>query len=153
MKVIALVDGEHYPAVTRWGLSSAAASGYDVLAALAVGGAEKLDRERALDLGGVPVLRGEVDPMGALAAAIDELRPDAVLDLSDEPVLSYERRMELAAVALARGCAYVGPGFRFDPPVRDARHRGDGPGRAAGTRPRRAWGRHAVRAPRPGRTR
>ena len=120
MKVIALVDGEHYPAVTRWGLSSAAASGYDVLAALAVGGAEKLDRERALDLGGVPVLRGEVDPMGALAAAIDELRPDAVLDLSDEPVLSYERRMELAAVALARGCAYVGPGFRFDPPVRDA---------------------------------
>jgi predicted GTPase len=40
MKVIALIDGEHYPAVTRWALASARASGYHVVAALLVGGVE-----------------------------------------------------------------------------------------------------------------
>jgi cyclic 2,3-diphosphoglycerate synthetase len=35
-------------------------------------------------------------------------------------VLGYDRRMEFAAVALARGVAYLGPDFRFDPPVVEA---------------------------------
>ena len=46
--------------------------------------------------------------MAALGAAIDELAPEVVLDLSDEPVLGYRERMELAAVALARGVVYAG---------------------------------------------
>jgi cyclic 2,3-diphosphoglycerate synthase len=120
MKVIALVDGEHYPPVTRWGLASAWASGREVVAALIVGGLEKVDPEGGVDLGGVPVLQAGADARAALAEAIDELRPDGVLDLSDEPVLGYDRRMELAAVALARGVAYLGPDFRFDPPVVEA---------------------------------
>ena len=70
MKVIALVDGEHYPSVTRWGLEAARAVGYEVLAALLVGGVEKLDSERNLDLAGTPLVRGEADPMRALAEAI-----------------------------------------------------------------------------------
>ncbi len=117
MKVIALVDGEHYPPVTRWGLEVARDAGYEILAALMVGGAEKLDRDHGLDLGDVPVRRAEADPMRALAAAIAELAPDAVLDLSDEPVVHDERRMQLAAVALSRGLPYVGPDFRFEPPI------------------------------------
>jgi cyclic 2,3-diphosphoglycerate synthetase len=116
VRVIALVDGEHYPAVTRWGLDVAVASGYEVLAALMVGGLEKLDPSRRLDLGEVPVLSGVTDPRSSLGKAIGELRPDAILDLSDEPVLGYDRRMEMVAVALARGVPYVGPDFRFDPP-------------------------------------
>ena len=120
MKVVALVDGEHYPAVTRWGLASARACGYEVLAAVAVGGIEKLPTDRRLDLGPVPVIDGASAPMAALATAVREHRPEAVLDLSDEPVLVYERRMELIAVALAEGIPYVGPDFRFDPPVVDA---------------------------------
>jgi cyclic 2,3-diphosphoglycerate synthetase len=114
------VDGEHYPPVTRWGLATARASGYEVLAALVVGGVEKLDRGHHVDLGAVAVLRGEAEPMAALRDAIGRLRPDAILDLSDEPVLGYERRMELVAVALALGVPYVGSDFRFDPPVREA---------------------------------
>lgn len=117
MKVIALVDGEHYPSVTRWGLASARAAGYEVVVALAMGGVEKLGADRAIDAGDVPVIHGETDPMGSLAEAIRTHAPDAVLDLSDEPVLGYERRMELIAVALAEGISYVGPDFRFDPPV------------------------------------
>src|SRR5918996_1158029 len=99
MKVIALVDGEHYPAVTRWGLASAWAAGREVVAALMVGGVEKVDPAGAIDLGEVPVLHAGADARATLAKAIEDLRPDGVLDLSDEPVVGYDRRMELAAVA------------------------------------------------------
>ena len=117
MRVVALVDGEHYPAVTRWGLASARAAGYEVVAALAVGGVEKLAADRRLDLGSISVRDATNEPMAALASAIGELRPEGVLDLSDEPVLTHERRMELVAVALANGVPYVGPDFRFEPPI------------------------------------
>src|SRR5438105_461412 len=116
MKVIALVDGEHDQSVTRWGLEVARAAGYEVLAALLVGGVEKLDSERNLDLAGTPLVRGEADPTLALAEAIASLAPDAVLDLSDEPVLGYERRSELIGTSLAHGVPYIGSDFRFDPP-------------------------------------
>ena len=117
MKVLALVDGEHYPPVTRWGIEVARTKGYEVVAALLIGGIEKLSPGDELpDLGTVvrPVV-GEVS--AALALAIDELRPEGILDLSDEPIVGYRDRMELAAVALARGVAYLGPDFRFDPPI------------------------------------
>jgi cyclic 2,3-diphosphoglycerate synthetase len=120
MKVIALVDGEHYPSVTRWGLASATAAGYEVIAALAVGGVEKLPADRRMDLGAIPVIDGALASMAALAAAIDELQPDGILDLSDEPILGYEQRMELIAASLAKGTPYIGPDFRFDPPILEA---------------------------------
>jgi cyclic 2,3-diphosphoglycerate synthetase len=88
-----------------------------VVAALLAGGAEKLGRDRALDLGSVRLIRADGDLGTALVAALDEVRPDAVLDLSDEPVIGPALRMELAARTLARGIAYVGPDFRFDPSV------------------------------------
>ncbi|TMK85613.1 MAG: 2,3-diphosphoglycerate synthetase [Actinobacteria bacterium] len=117
MKVIALVDGEHYPSVTQWGLTSARHEGYEIVAALLVGGLEKLGADRRLDIGDTPVIEGAQDPRRVLADAISTLRPDGVLDLSDEPVLGYEARMELASMALARGVSYLGPDFRLDPPV------------------------------------
>jgi cyclic 2,3-diphosphoglycerate synthase len=120
MKVIALIDGEHYPSVTRWGLASAVAEGYEVAAALTVGGLEKLPADRSLHLGTVEVIRGDHGPASALAQAIDTHRPECVLDLSDEPVLGYRQRMELVGVALARGVAYLGADFRFDPPFTEA---------------------------------
>ena len=117
MDVIALIDGEHYPDVTRWGLESAEAEGYRVLAALVVGGTEKLPADHRLEVGAFETIGADGDPHRALADAIDRLRPDGILDLSDEPVLDYRRRMELVAVALARGVHYVGPDFRFEPPI------------------------------------
>jgi cyclic 2,3-diphosphoglycerate synthetase len=114
MRTIALVDGEHYPSVTRWGIEVARQRGYDVVAAILLGGAEKLRAGEIPDLG-VPVRAGG-DRDEAVAAAIDALHPDVVLDLSDEPVLGYRERMEVAAVALTRGVPYVGADFRLDPP-------------------------------------
>lgn len=116
MRVMVLVDGEHYPPVTRWGIEVARERGHEVLGALFVGGTEKIDPTAVPDLG-VPTRVAGDDRMAALADAIEAFGPEAVLDLSDEPVLGYRERMELAAVALARGLPYMGADFRLDPPI------------------------------------
>jgi cyclic 2,3-diphosphoglycerate synthase len=116
VKVLVLVDGEHYPSVTRWGIEAARGRGYEVLAALFLGGTEKVDPSALPDLG-LPTLLARADIVTALADALDSVRPDAVLDLSDEPVVGYRERMELAAVSLVRGIPYLGPDFHLDPPV------------------------------------
>ena len=87
-----------------------------MVGALIVGGIEKIDPGSLPDLG-VPTTAAGDDRMAALGAALDALEPEVVLDLSDEPILGYRERMELAAVALARGVVYQGADFRLDPPV------------------------------------
>ena len=116
MRTLALVDGEHYPPVTRAALEVARERGHEIVAALLVGGTEKLaPGDDPPDLG-VPVVVVADEPRHALLAAITDLSPEVVLDLSDEPVLGYRERMEMIAVALAAGVPYVGPDFRLDPP-------------------------------------
>jgi cyclic 2,3-diphosphoglycerate synthetase len=116
MRVIVLVDGEHYPPVTRWAIDVATERGYAVVGALLVGGVEKIDPASVPDLG-VGIRVAGSDRMAALADALEAFGPEAVLDLSDEPVLGYRERMELAAVTLARGLPYLGADFRLDPPI------------------------------------
>jgi cyclic 2,3-diphosphoglycerate synthetase len=116
MNVLVLVDGEHYPPVTRWGIDAARSMGHNVVGALFVGGSEKIGAEGLPDLG-VPTRVADGDLHGSLALALDEIRPDAVLDLSDEPILGYRERMELVAAALLRGVPYLGADFRLDPPI------------------------------------
>jgi cyclic 2,3-diphosphoglycerate synthetase len=116
MRTLVLVDGEHYPPVTRAALETARERGHEVVAALLVGGTEKLGiGAEPLELE-VPVRVATANRMEGLRAAIAELSPDVVLDLSDEPVLGYRERMELAAVALVAGVPYLGADFRLDPP-------------------------------------
>lgn len=91
--------------------------GHEVLAAVLVGGREKLPAGGIDAYGAVPVRTGS-DARDELAKALQELRPDAVIDLSDEPVLDYRRRMELISIALAHQVAYEGADFRFTPPPR-----------------------------------
>lgn len=119
MRVLVLVDGEHYPPVTRWGIEVARDRGLEPIAALMVGGTEKLRPGETADLG-VPVRMGGPDPVASLAAAIADLSEaglEGILDLSDEPVLGYRERMELAGMALALGLPYLGADFRLDPPI------------------------------------
>src|SRR3989442_13751663 len=99
MKVVALVDGEHYPAVTRWGLASARACGYEVLAAVAAGGIEKLPTDRRLDLGPAPVIQGASGPMAGLATAPREHPPEAGLGLPDETLPGHDGGVGLIAAA------------------------------------------------------
>ena len=102
-RAIALVDGEHYPPVVK---DAIAELPYEVVAAVRVGGSEKLRGEADY---GVPLLQ-------ELGEAIDRLQPELVVDLSDEPVLGPVERFRIASSVLARQISYVGADFRFDPP-------------------------------------
>ena len=98
MRAVALIDGEHYAPVVRDALR---ALPYEWVGAILVGGTEKL--RPGADYG-VPLIDGFADA-------------EAVVDLSDEPVLGPAERMHWASRALATGLPYIGADFRFDPPV------------------------------------
>ena len=103
-RVVALIDGEHYAPVVRDAL---AAVQHDVVAAVLVGGTEKL---RGGEDYGVPV-------MDTVEAAIAAYEPELVLDLSDEPVLGPVERFALASRVLACGVPVEGADFRLQPPA------------------------------------
>ena len=117
-RAIALIDGEHYPNVVREALTEVAA-GYELKAAVFLGGTEKIDTSLAGDAEkneyGVPVFLHS-DPLEAFAAAVERHRPQVVVDLSDEPVLGYRERFRYASFALAAGAEYRGADFTLLPP-------------------------------------
>ena len=117
MRIVVLVDGEHYPPVTRWGIDTARERGHEVVGALLVGGTEKLGRRRRARSGrAAPMVAGPIAwPRSPRRST--RFAPEGVLDLSDEPVLGYRERMELASVALAPRLPYLGADFRLDPPI------------------------------------
>ncbi|GIU95229.1 MAG: 2,3-diphosphoglycerate synthetase [Gaiellaceae bacterium] len=104
MRAVAIVDGEHYPPVVA---DAIAELPYDVVAAVLVGGIEKL---RGGAHYGVPV-------HAELEDALARFAPEVVVDLSDEPVLGPVDRLALASRVLAHGLPYVGADFRLDPPT------------------------------------
>lgn len=117
IRYVAVIDGEHYPAVIASAFEELSRRGDQVLVAVLAGGREKLPDDDLDEIGGVPVVHGD-DPREVLARALEQYEPEAVADLSDEPVLDYRHRHQLAGVALALGVAYHGADFRFTPPPR-----------------------------------
>jgi cyclic 2,3-diphosphoglycerate synthetase len=113
-RVVALIDGEHYPPVVRFALDELG-SEHDVVGAAFIGGTEKVDAEANQDVYGVEVVRGETADESVLEA-IARFGPDTLVDLSDEPVVSDEDRFRLASIALEAGVGYQGSDFRFSPP-------------------------------------
>jgi len=117
-RLVAIIDGEHYPPVVEAALSQLRDEGANVVAAVMAGGSEKLPASGTPEaIGRIPVITG-ADPRGSLEEAISTFEPDVVYDLSDEPVLDYRRRHQLASIALYRDVAYQGPDFSFSPPPR-----------------------------------
>ncbi|MGH2783943.1 MAG: 2,3-diphosphoglycerate synthetase [Actinomycetota bacterium] len=114
-RAVVLVDGEHYPPVTLDAIRSLEERGHQVVAAVFMGGGEKL--AGPLELGTLPVITGATQ-RESLERAIDSFAPEVVLDLSDDPVVDTKTRFLLASVALARGVPYQGADFRFEPPHR-----------------------------------
>jgi cyclic 2,3-diphosphoglycerate synthase len=104
VRALAIVDGEHYAPVVRDALAGLP---YDVVAAVLIGGTEKL---RGGEDYGVPLVED-------VESAVARFSPEIVLDLSDEPVLGPVERLALASRVLALGLPYAGADFRFDPPV------------------------------------
>ena len=103
IRTLALIDGEHYPSTVRDALAELQ---YDFVGAVMVGGTEKLRGQADY---GVPVYH-------ELEAALRELEPELVLDLSDEPVLGPAARFRLASRVLAAGVPYAGADFFLEPP-------------------------------------
>ncbi len=113
-RVVTLIDGEHYPPVVRFALNELGRE-VEVVAAVFIGGTEKVDLDKGLDTYGVPVVAGDT-ASAALVTALERYEPDAVVDLSDEPVISSADRFVLASVALQAGVEYRGADFVFTPP-------------------------------------
>ncbi len=116
-RVVALVDGEHYPPV----VADAIAATGGVVAALLLGGAEKLRGDPSAAAYGVERLDlAAGDAPAALARLLAEVPADLVVDLSDEPVVTQRSRLRLAAVALHAGVAYRAGGLLLEPERRTA---------------------------------
>ncbi|MDH4139660.1 MAG: 2,3-diphosphoglycerate synthetase [Coriobacteriia bacterium] len=113
-RVVALIDGEHYPPVVRFALDRLSQES-EVVAAAFLGGTEKVDLDAGFATYGVPIV-AEATAEESLAAAIAAYSPDEVVDLSDEPVVSSTDRFRLASVALSSGVDYRGADFAFTAP-------------------------------------
>jgi cyclic 2,3-diphosphoglycerate synthetase len=111
-----LVDGEHYPPVIARAIEDLRSQGEDPVAALLVGGGEKLRG----DIGdiGVELFDVRADPEAGLVAGLKGHEVDVVLDISGDPVMHNTARGRMASIATWMGKTYRGPDFQFDPPVR-----------------------------------
>lgn len=114
-KIVALIDGEHYPAVTKSGLDELGKV-HEVIGAAFIGGTEKIGSDKDLAVLGVPIVR-DSDYLKCIELAIEQFKPDELIDLSDEPVLGYHERFAIASLAMAKGVAYSGSDFRFSSPA------------------------------------
>jgi cyclic 2,3-diphosphoglycerate synthase len=121
MRVLALIDGEHHPAVARDALDELA-SEHDLRAVLFVGGEEKVGEEALADpvsAWGREVTVAADAPAKALRALASESGAEGVIDLSGAPVLDGAARFGLASVALRLGLEYRAAGLRLTPPPRE----------------------------------
>ncbi|NJE53776.1 2,3-diphosphoglycerate synthetase [Thermococcus sp. 21S9] len=111
MRRLALIDGEHYPPVTKWAIEKLG----DVCCAVFLGGGEKIGSpEKLAEELGVRLYVDE-DPLKALELALSENDVDEVVDLSDEPVVDYSARFRIASICLRNGVTYRGADFEFRP--------------------------------------
>lgn len=116
-RVIALIDGEHYPPVIKSALDVLKSQyNYEVVGAVFIGGFEKISEQGDFNDLGCPVIK-ESDPLVGIMVAIDRFNPEMVVDLSDEPVVGYRKRFLYASHVLTRGIPYIGADFWFYPPA------------------------------------
>ncbi len=119
--MLCLVDGEHYLPVTKEAIDTLNKIEHiDVTAIVFIGGTEKLRNDspetysKAL---GVPVkfAKDKNIPYDIIVEMIREYDIDTVMDLSDEPILDYSKRFNIACKVLNEGITYEGPDFKFEP--------------------------------------
>jgi cyclic 2,3-diphosphoglycerate synthetase len=123
-RLFCLVDGEHYPPVTKWTLKELEKSGAKVVGILFVGGTEKVEHavdELRSDRNGYKIYTGGdsfQDTLNILGEAVEDTHCDTVVDLSDEPVIDYDDRFRIASLILYKNIIYTGADFEFTPPSR-----------------------------------
>ncbi len=111
MRRLVLIDGEHYPDVTTWAIEMLGG----VCCVVFLGGSEKIGSVGEIKARlGIPFYTA-TDYSEALTRALQENDVDEVVDLSDEPVLTYEDRFKIATLCMLYGVAYRGADFEFKP--------------------------------------
>lgn len=120
-KILCLIDGEHYLPVTQEAIDTLNKLEYhDVKCAVFIGGTEKLkndDEDSYSKILGVPVKFGDDEdiPYNLIKEMIKEYDVNVVYDLSDEPILDYEKRFRIASLVLEQNITYEGSDFKFEP--------------------------------------
>ncbi|MBD3414557.1 MAG: cyclic 2,3-diphosphoglycerate synthetase [Candidatus Aminicenantes bacterium] len=124
-RLFCLVDGEHYPPVTKWTIRELERSGGNVAGLLFVGGTEKVQnavQELQSSQNKYRIYMGGSyfqQTLGILQKAVNETDCEVVVDLSDEPVVDYDQRFRIASLILYEGRIYVGADFHFKPPAQN----------------------------------
>ncbi|MGL4669430.1 MAG: 2,3-diphosphoglycerate synthetase [Methanobacteriaceae archaeon] len=121
-RMVCLVDGEHYLPVTKSAIDVLGELEHiDIVAIVFIGGTEKLrvdDSDLYSRELGAPVYFAEDKsqiPYDLIEDIAMEYKADVVMDLSDEPVLDYTKRLKIASTVLSLGITYKGPDFEFNP--------------------------------------
>ena len=121
-RLLCLVDGEHYPPVVRDTVKRLEELSSQVVALVFIGGTEKVENaaeelaEAAPGATLYPRDGGAGDRLELLQTALDETDAEAVVDLSDEPVVDYGDRFRLTSRALLNKVPYLSSDFAFTPP-------------------------------------
>lgn len=115
IRAIVLIDGEHYPPVVVQAVEELRKSGVEIVGAAFLGGTEKIEslRDFRLDF---ELVHSDGGYFNTIKEAVFRFRPDAVYDLSDEPVIGYEERMKIASLLSFLGVDYYGSDFLFKAP-------------------------------------
>ncbi len=113
-KLVALIDGEHYPDVTHDAIQKLRqVYKGDIVGVIFLGGTEKLVMDNPEEYFGENLfLINNLFP--DFLKALNYFKPDIAYDLSDEPVVNYRTRMMIASYCLAHNCSYMGPDFLFE---------------------------------------
>lgn len=123
-RLLCLVDGEHYPPVTEWALETLEESGAEICGLVFAGGTEKIGKEDdgLFDSGKYCLYINNQKNhsfLNLLRQAVEEQKPDLVLDLSDVPVMNLRKRLKIASHLLKQGVSYAGADFIFTPPANE----------------------------------
>ncbi len=86
------------------------------MAVVFLGGTEKVLENNAYSELGYPIVQDK-NYLAAIERAVGQYKPDEVVDLSDEPVVGYRERFEIASLVLSLGLRYTGADFEFRPPT------------------------------------
>jgi cyclic 2,3-diphosphoglycerate synthetase len=120
--MICLVDGEHYLPVTKSALDVLDSLEHiEVVGVVFIGGTEKLreaSEEGISEKMERPVHFGDdyhKIPYKLIEEMIEKYDADVVMDLSDEPIVDYSKRFNIASIVLQKGIVYEGPDFKFYP--------------------------------------
>jgi cyclic 2,3-diphosphoglycerate synthetase len=120
--MVCLIDGEHYLPVTKSALNTLDCLEHiELVAAVFIGGTEKLRDATPESIGeqlGLKVyFEADHDkiPYDLIVKVAVDHQADVVMDLSDEPVVDYSQRFNIASLVLEQGIIYEGPDFSFQP--------------------------------------